>query len=213
LFYLYKCMFPFLSLKKDIIFCKRKVVLFFILSFVRLLSPPDEIVLLCCLISHILLYVASTTDSIWWTIGQLHCFQFYFIKIVFCGISGNELMMTCFWTKHHPISQLVTYFFTCFLLLFLLSFAQLNFSQNCVIFIALCAGNVLSRNRCILEYCLVRCHSLFCNRKRLVATITSAGHTRSIIDFAHKLDMANWRKRRVFFQCCRMSTQLIDWLV
>lgn len=114
----------------------------------------------------ILLYVASTTDSIWWTIGQLHCFQFYFIKIVFCGISGNELMMTCFWTKHHPISQLVTYFFTCFLLLFLLSFAQLNFSQNCVIFIALCAGNVLSRNRCILEYCLVRCHSLFCNRKR-----------------------------------------------
>ena len=121
--------------------------------------------------------------------------------------------MTCFWTKHHPISQLVTYFFTCFLLLFLLSFAQLNFSQNCVIFIALCAGNVLSRNRCILEYCLVRCHSLFCNRKRLVATITSAGHTRSIIDFAHKLDMANWRKRRVFFQCCRMSTPLIDWLI
>lgn len=160
-----------------------------------------------------MLYVASTTDSIWWTIGQLHCFQFYFIKIVFCGISGNELMMTCFWTKHHPISQLVTYFFTCFLLLFLLSFAQLNFSQNCVIFIALCAGNVLSRNRCILEYCLVRCHSLFCNRKRLVATIISAGHTRWIIDFAHKLGMGFGERLVLFFQCCRMSTQLIDWLV
>ena len=112
MFYLYKCMFPFLSLKKDIIFCKRKVVLFFILSTVCLLSPPDEIILLCCLISLILVYVASTTDPICWTIGQLHCFQFYFIKIGFCGISGNELMMTCFWTKHHPISQFVTYFFT-----------------------------------------------------------------------------------------------------
>ena len=25
---------------------------------------------------------------------------------------GSVVMMTCFWTKHHPISQFVTYFFT-----------------------------------------------------------------------------------------------------
>jgi len=158
-------------------------------------------IVICC--SHYWPYMADNRAT---SLLSVLSYQYSFFV-------GSVVMMTCFWTKHHPISQLVTYFFTCFLLLFLLSFAQLNFSQNCLIFIDLCAGNVLWRYRCILENCLVRCHSLFCNRKRLVATIISAGHTRWIIDFAHKLGMGFGERLVLFFQCCRMSTQLIDWLV
>jgi len=47
----------------------------------------------------------------WWTIGQLHCFQFYFIKIVFCGISGNDDMFLDQTSSNITICNILLYLF------------------------------------------------------------------------------------------------------